>query len=70
MNFCIWIYKKICRSKSHRPRTHTAGEKQQVKEKNVKPPLRKYNSFPYHMFMNEAGYSSDESIKSAFNERR
>ena len=63
-------HKKICRSKSHRPRTHTAGEKQQVKEKNVKPPLRKYNSFPYHMFMNEAGYSSDESIKSAFSERR
>ena len=36
----------------------------------MKPPLRKYNSFPYHMFMNEAGYSSDASIKSAFSERR
>ena len=70
MYFVFCIHKNIRRSKSHRPRTHTAGEKQQVKEKNVKPPLRKYNSFPYHMFMNEAGYSSDESIKSAFNERR
>ena len=34
------------------------------KEKNHKPPLRKYNSFPYHMFMND-GYTSDESTKSA-----
>merc|ERR1719419_682968 len=63
-------HKKICRSKSHRPRTQTLNDKQMLKEKNVKPPLRKYNSFPYHMFMNEGGYSSDESIKSAFEEKR
>ena len=59
-------HKKISRSKSHRPRTQTLNDKQMLKEKNMKPPLRKYNSFPYHMFMNEGGYSSDESIKSAF----
>lgn len=63
-------HKKICRSKSHRPRTQTLNDKHLLKEKNVKPPLRKYNSFPYHMFMNEGGYSSDESIKSAFEEKR
>jgi len=63
-------HKKICRSKSHRPRTQTLNDKQMLKEKNVKPPLRKYNSFPYHMFMNEGGYSSDESIKSAFEDKR
>merc|ERR1719471_2570691 len=63
-------HKKICRSKSHKPRTQTLNDKQMLKEKNVKPPLRKYNSFPYHMFMNEGGYSSDESIKSAFEEKR
>jgi len=70
-------HKKICRSKSHRPRTQThltekQGEKSDKVEKikNTKPPLRKYNSFPYHMFMNETGYSSDESMKSAFEEKR
>ena len=63
-------HRKICRSKSHRPRSHTGSERQQVKERGVKPPLRKYNSFPYHMFMNEGGYSSDESIKSAFSSSR
>ena len=63
-------HKKICRSKSHRPRTQTLNDKALYKEKNVKPPLRKYNSFPYHMFMNEGGYSSDESIKSAFQDEK
>ena len=63
-------HKKICRSKSHRPRTQTLNDKALHKEKNLKPPLRKYNSFPYHMFMNEGGYSSDESIKSAFQDEK
>ena len=54
------------RSKSHRPRTQTSGDRHQPKERSsTKPPLRKYHSFPYHMFMNDGGYSSDESIKSA-----
>ena len=63
-------HKKICRSKSHKPRTQTLNDKSLHKEKNLKPPLRKYNSFPYHMFMNEGGYSSDESIKSAFQDEK
>jgi len=63
-------HKKICRSKSHRPRTQTLNDKTTFKEKNHKPPLRKYNSFPYHMFMNEGGYSSDDSIKSAFQDEK
>jgi len=65
-----YIHKKVCRSKSHRPRTQSTSDKQLPKERSSKPPLRKYHSFPYHMFMNEGGYSSDESIKSAFEEKR
>ncbi len=29
-----------------------------------KQPLRKYNSFPYQVFLNDLGYSSEESLPS------
>jgi hypothetical protein len=64
-------HKKIGRAKSHMPRTQTmtpVSDKQLLKELKPKQPLRKYHSFPYHMFKNETtGYSSssDESVKSA-----
>ena len=61
-------HKKIGRAKSHMP-TMLVTDKQLLKELKPKPPLRKYHSFPYHMFKNETtggGYSSsDESVKSA-----
>lgn len=57
-------HKKVCRSKSHKPHSMLT-DKQLLKELNPKQPLRKYNSFPYHVFINDTGYSSDESIKSA-----
>ena len=63
-------HKKICRSKSHKPRSTTVMDKQLLKELNPKQPLRKYNSFPYHVFINDGGYSSDESIKSANDDAR
>jgi len=69
-------HKKICRSKSHRPQTQTVGvggldrTDKMDKLKGAKQPLRKYNSFPYHVFINEAGYSSDDSVKSAIEEQK
>ncbi|CAB4067981.1 unnamed protein product [Lepeophtheirus salmonis] len=72
-------HKRICRSKSHRPDllTIAPSEKGRGSEKDGdnKPqpsefhpgghaPLRKYHSFPYEMFNNETGYSSDESLRS------
>jgi len=54
--------KALCRSKSHKPRTSTVSDKQLLQHLNPKQPLRKYHSFPYHMFINDGGYSSDESI--------
>jgi hypothetical protein len=59
-------HKKIGRAKSHMPTMVT--DKQLLKELKPKQPLRKYHSFPYHMFKNETtGYSSSDesSVKSA-----
>lgn len=53
-------HKKLCKSKSHKPRS--LADKQMLKEVASKQPLRKYHSFPYHMFINDGGYSSDDSI--------
>ena len=56
-------HKKLCKSKSHKPRSSLATERQTVKEATAaKQPLRKYHSFPYHMFINDGGYSSDDSL--------
>ena len=52
--------KVLCRSKSHKP--SSLSDKQLLQHLNPKQPLRKYHSFPYHMFINDGGYSSDESI--------
>eukprot|EP00088_Acartia_fossae_P035252 TRINITY_DN36285_c0_g1_i1.p1 TRINITY_DN36285_c0_g1~~TRINITY_DN36285_c0_g1_i1.p1 ORF type:complete len:244 (-),score=66.64 TRINITY_DN36285_c0_g1_i1:98-751(-) len=49
-------HKRLIRSASHRPDLD-------VKNKfGGKQPLRKYHSFPYKVFVNDTGYSSDDSI--------
>jgi len=51
-------HKRLIRSVSHRPDIDLKNKF----DAPQKQPLRKYHSFPYKVFVNDTGYSSDDSI--------